>query len=104
MQRPWSDPGLFCMWIKYVDNLKQLFCKIFAIVSKTFFSIASTNTNKMKRLVLTASQYDAFIKADFLTIYIDKVEKVDGVYWIDFITELTPTEWVLIGISIGQQK
>lgn len=92
------------MWINYVDNLKQLFCKIFAIVSKTLFSIASTNTNKMKRLVLTQSQYEAFVKADFLTHFVDEVEQTDGVYWITFWTELTPTEWVLIGISIGQQK
>jgi hypothetical protein len=92
------------MWINHVDNLKQLFCKIFAIVSKTFFSIASTNTNKMKRLVLTQSQYEAFIKADFLTHYIDTIDCSNNVYYINFITELTPTEWVLIGISIGQQK
>lgn len=92
------------MWINYVDNLKQLFCKIFAIVSKTFFSIASTNTNKMKRLVLTQSQYEAFIKADYLTHYIDTIDCSNNVYYINFITELTPTEWVLIGISIGQQK
>lgn len=58
----------------------------------------------MKRLVLTKSQYAAFMQADFLTHYIDRVEQTDGVYWIDFITELTPTEWVLIGISIGQQN
>lgn len=92
------------MWINYVDNLKQLFCKIFAIVSKTLFSIASTNTNKMKRLVLTQSQYDKFIKADFLTHFIDQIECSNNVFYINFITELTPTEWVLIGIAIGEQN
>lgn len=58
----------------------------------------------MKRLVLTQSQYEAFIKADFLTHYIDTIDCSNNVYYINFITELTPTEWVLIGISIGEQN